>query len=85
MNQDRERRYPCGAPCAQPPEKVQILNDENYIWIWDKNEAWCGEKNEYGIPKTLKEKVSNGKFRLRILYNVGMEQMETIYKEFELK
>lgn len=76
---------PCGAPCAKPPEKVQISNQEKYIRTWDKNESWCGEKNKYGIPETLKAKALNGRYRLRILYGIDSKQRETLYKEFELK
>jgi hypothetical protein len=76
---------PCGAPCAKPPEKVQILNQEKYIRTWDKYESWCGEKNEYGIPETLKAKALKGKYRLSVLCGIDSKQKETIYKEFELK
>jgi hypothetical protein len=76
---------PCGAPCAKQPEKVQILNQKTYVRTWDKYESWCGEKNEYGIPETLKEKAENGRYRLRVLYGIDSKQKETIYKEFELK
>ncbi|NOQ24685.1 MAG: hypothetical protein GQ564_04915 [Bacteroidales bacterium] len=76
---------PCGAPCAKPPEKVQILNQEIYVRTWDKYEKWCGEKNKYGIPETLNAKALKGKYRLRVLYGIDSKQKETIYMEFELK
>lgn len=76
---------PCGAPCAKPPEKVKILNQEKYVRTWDKYENWCGERNEYGIPTTLKAKASKGKYRLRVICGIDSKQKETIYKEFELK
>ena len=76
---------PCGAPCAKPPESVEILSLKDYTWSWDRNESWCGDKNEMGIPETIKTKVLNGKYRLRILYGINSKQKETIYKEFELK
>ena len=76
---------PCGAPCAKPPEKIKILNQEKYVRTWNKYESWCGEQNEFGIPKTLKAKALNGMYRLRVLYGIGSKQKETIYKEFELK
>jgi hypothetical protein len=76
---------PCGAPCAKPPEKIGIINGGEYTMTWDKNESWCGEKNEVGIPETIKERVSNGKYRLRVLYSNSNNQKEVLYKEFELK
>lgn len=76
---------PCGAPCAKPAEKFEIPIGEKYVLTWDKHESWCGDKNEMGIPETIKTKVLNGKYRLRILYGINSKQKETIYKEFELK
>ncbi len=76
---------PCGALCARPPEKVEILMQEKYVWTWDKHESWCGEKNEAGIPKTIRKLAINGKYRLNVLYSINSSQKETIYKEFELK
>jgi len=76
---------PCGAPCAKPPENVEILMDGKYTWTWDKHESWCGEKNEFGIPETIKKIASNGKYRLRVLYRNSNNQKEVLYKEFELK
>ena len=76
---------PCGAPCAKPPENVEILMDGKHIWTWDKYESWCGEKNEVGIPETIKKIAGNGKYRLRVLYSNSNNQKEVLYKEFELK
>lgn len=76
---------PCGAPCARPPEKVEIQKDGKYTWKWDRYESWCGEKNEAGIPETIRKAANKGKFRLRVLYRISDNQKEVLYKEFELK
>lgn len=76
---------PCGAPCARPAEKFEIPIGEKYVLTWDKNESWCGEKNEVGIPITIRELAINGKYRLRVLYSLNNNQKEILYKEFELR
>ena len=76
---------PCGAPCAKPIEKIEISKDDNYILSWDKHESWCGDKNEAGIPNTIRELAIKGKYRLRVLYSHNKNQKEILYKEFELK
>jgi len=76
---------PCGAPCARPSEKLEIPVAKNYIKTWDKNESWCGEENEYGIEETLKKKVENGKYRIRIIYKcVEEKNSKVIYNEFQI-
>jgi len=76
---------PCGAPCAKPPEKVDILVGGIHTWEWDKYESWCGEKNEFGIPETIKKMAKNGKYRLRVLYSNSNNEQEVLYKKFELR
>lgn len=75
---------PCGAPCARPPEFVDIPSGQSHYFSWNKNESWCGDKNESGIPETKRVIAEPGKYRIVILYSIENGNQEFFYKEFEI-
>lgn len=75
---------PCGAPCARPPEFINIPSGQSHFYSWDKNESWCGDKNESGIPETKRMIAESGKYRIAILYSIEEGKQELLYKEFEI-
>ena len=76
---------PCDAPCHAGNEMEQLLTGEIFIVVWNMEESWCGEKNELGIKKTVKQKVEEGIYRIRILYGTNNKSKNILYKEFEIK
>lgn len=75
---------PCGAPCAKPIEKKELYIGQVHGYVWNKQESWCGKKNEYGIPETIKISPKTGKYRITIIYQIKQSEKQIIYKEFEL-
>lgn len=75
---------PCGAPCAKPSESIILIKDQIHSLKWDKQESWCGKRNEFGIPETLKILSNSGKYRITIIYQLNHAKKQTFYKEFEL-
>jgi len=75
---------PCGAPCAKPDEKKELYIGQMHTYLWDKYQSWCGKKNEYGIPETIKEYSETGKYRIMIIYQIKQSEKQIVYKEFEL-
>ncbi|OFX27640.1 MAG: hypothetical protein A2041_10315 [Bacteroidetes bacterium GWA2_31_9b] len=75
---------PCGAPCAKPDEKLYLFKGQSHSISWDKQESWCGNKNENGIPKTIKSLSLSGNYRIIIIYQLNQADKQTFYKEFEL-
>ena len=75
---------PCDAPCAKMQEQIEIQAGEKYVLIWDKNESWCGNRNEKGIRETLIKKVGSGKYRIRIILKNEEGKNSVLYKEFQI-
>ncbi len=75
---------PCGAPCAQQSELIEILIGKNYILKWDKKESWCGKKNKNGIPDTNTSICQPGDYRIRIVFSSSKNKSQVIYKEFNI-
>lgn len=76
---------PCGAPCVPPRKEVTILPNDTFKLKWNKKEEWCGELNEYGIPKTHSKKSNPGEYRLKIYYKNIDNKIKTKYYSFKLK
>lgn len=75
---------PCGAPCARPVESVEVAKDGNYTYTWDKSESWCGQKNSYGIPESMKLSVTTGRYRIMVIYSLDGRDTKVFYKEFNV-
>lgn len=75
---------PCGASCAKPDEFLEIAQEGNFIFNWDKNESWCGERNSYGIPETMKLPVVSGVYRVMIVFSTDQKNVQIYYKEFNV-
>jgi hypothetical protein len=88
VNNDWEKvrilNCPCGAPCAKPAEIKELFSGQIHTYSWDKQESWCGKKNEYGIPETIKEFSKSGKYRIMIMYQIKQSEKQIVYQEFEL-
>ncbi len=75
---------PCDAPCARLEEQIEIPVMEKYLLSWNKNESWCGNRNEKGIRETLTKKVEPGRYRIRIIQKNEGTKNSVIYKEFQI-
>lgn len=84
-NKVRTRYCPCGASCPPPPEKQLLVPDGEFIIQWDQYEEWCGEKNEKGIPETIRERVGSGLYRVKIMYyTTDSKKLNTINEQFTI-
>ena len=75
---------PCDAPCARMEEQIEIPATEKHVLSWDKNESWCGSRNEKGIRETLIKKVESGRYRIRINFKNEGGKTSVLYKEFQI-
>ena len=75
---------PCGANCIAPPKELNLTKDQSHKYSWNLIEAWCGSKQENGIPETIEHNSEPGLYRIKIEY-VFRNKSETIIKEFEIK
>jgi len=75
---------PCGAPCARPAEFIEVAKDGNFTFTWDRVESWCGKKNSYGIPETMKLSATAGRYRIMVLYSLNQNYTKVFYKEFNV-
>ena len=75
---------PCGAPCARPAEFIAVAKDGNFTFTWDRVESWCGEKNSYGIPESMKLSVTAGRYRIMVIYSLDGRDTKVFYKEFNV-
>jgi len=75
---------PCGAPCARPAEFIEIAKEGSFTLTWDRTESWCGEKNSYGIPETIKLSVPSGFYRIMVVFSVDQKNTQVFYKEFNV-
>lgn len=79
------RYCPCGASCPPPPENQLLLPDDEFIIQWDQYEEWCGEKNEKGIPETIRERTDTGLYRIKIVYYTKeSKKSNTRSKQFKI-
>lgn len=76
---------PCGAPCVPPKKEVVISQNESFELSWNKKEEWCGELNDYGIPKSYSKLSDEGDYRLKIYYKRNNNKIKTKYYSFKLK
>jgi len=76
---------PCGAPCAPLKKEEIISQNESFKLSWNKKEEWCGELNEYGIPKSYSKLSNPGEYRLRINYRINNYIIRTKQYPFKLK
>lgn len=75
---------PCGAPCARQSELIEIPSGNNYVFIWNKKESWCGKKSEKGIPETIETTSQQGLYRVRFVYSTTQNKQQVIYQEFNV-
>lgn len=73
---------PCDAPCAAPREKDELSPGELIKLTWNKEESWCGTERVNMVRNTVKQKVINGTYRIRINLFMKQNNLNTIYKEF---
>jgi hypothetical protein len=76
---------PCGAPCAPPKKEVVISQKDSFKLSWNKKEEWCGELNDYGIPKSYSKLSDEGEYRLKIYYKISDNKTKTKLYPFKLK
>lgn len=76
---------PCGAPCAPLIKEEVISQNESFKLSWNKKEEWCGELNDYGIPKSYSKLSEEGEYRLKIKYRINNYITRTKQFTFELK
>ena len=73
---------PCGARC-QPAQKRMELQANQVIYLqWNFHETWC-ETDKNAILATKKEFAVFGKYRIKIKYEREVNNIVTLYKEFE--
>ncbi|MCB8964284.1 MAG: hypothetical protein H6536_04495 [Bacteroidales bacterium] len=75
---------PCGAPCAKPAEFIAIAPQGRLTFTWDKKQSWCGAKKSHGIPETLTQPVTLGRYRVLVVFSTDKRTIELYYKEFSL-
>ncbi|MDD2550091.1 MAG: hypothetical protein PHD00_08365 [Bacteroidales bacterium] len=77
---------PCGAPCAKPPEYIELLAGKQYTKSWDMKESWCGEEEiQKFIPETITIPIGPGVYRIAILHSFSDKDNCLVYKEFNVK
>lgn len=75
---------PCGAPCAKPSEFIEISPEGVFELSWDRAESWCGEKNPYGIPETVRAEAPSGRYRVMVVFSTNGTNTGVFYKEFDI-
>jgi len=76
--------FPCGAPGAKPSEFIEVPKGNHFDFSWNKEESWCGERNESFIPETITAPAASGNYRIKIIYSQIFQEQKIIYKEFTI-
>lgn len=76
--------FPCGAQGAKPSEFIEVPKGSHFDFSWNKQESWCGERNETPIPDTITAPVAPGNYRIIIVYSYIFQEQKIICKEFTL-
>ena len=77
---------PCGASCPAPPDVIPLPPGNQYTYIWDQMEAWCGDMTREGIRKMHRSFPGYGKYRIGIrLLNQDTQQVKVLYRSFTIR
>ena len=78
---------PCGSPGPPLRVKEEIKAGTSKKYSWNQEESWCSaETDSNGVPKTMKQAVATGTYRIPVQYAKGENgSKESLFIEFKIQ